>query len=132
MRMIDQLVLFIAHVTGLNDKGEHEKALAAADQAWGKLLDAPLEMIYAMDGKTLAAMLREPARIRAAAQLMYEQGRALDSTGDPLHAALRYRSAMELVLEARAIAPDEADDAAIFELSRRVPSFTLEPRDRVR
>lgn len=125
MRMIDQLVLFIAHVSGLNGKGEHEKALVAAEQAWGKLLDAPLDMIYSVDGKTLAGMLREPARIRAAAQLLYEQGRALAATGDPLHAALRYRSAMELVIEARAIAPDEQDDAVIFELSRLVPSVSL-------
>lgn len=128
MRMIDQLVLFIAHVSGLNRKGEHEKALVAAEQAWGKLIDAPLDMIYAVDSKTLAAMLREPARIRAAALLLYEQGRALTATGDPLHAALRYRTAMELVIEARAIEPNEQDDAAIFELSRLVPSAALERR----
>lgn len=126
MRMIDQLVLFIAHVSGLNRKGEHEKALVAAEQAWSKLLDAPLEMIYSVDSKTLASMLGAPGRIRAAAQLLYEQGRALSATGDPLRAALRYRKAMELVLEARAIEPDEQDDAAIFELSRLVPSVSLE------
>jgi tetratricopeptide (TPR) repeat protein len=132
MRMIDQLVLFIAHVTGLNNKGEHDKALVAADQAWSKLLDAPLELIRAVDTPTLAAMLREPAKIRAAAQLLYEEGRALAGNGDPLHAGLRYRRAMELVLEARAIEPNEQDDAALFELSRLVPSDTLDPRYRIR
>jgi hypothetical protein len=132
MRMIDQLVLFIAHVTGLNNKGEHDKALVAADQAWSKLLDAPLELIRAVDTPTLAAMLREPAKIRAAALLCYEEGRALTGNGDPLHAGLRYRRAMELVLEARAIEPDEQDNAALFELSRLVPSDTLDPRYRIR
>jgi tetratricopeptide (TPR) repeat protein len=131
MRMVDQLVLFIAHVTGLNNKGEHDKALVAADQAWSKLLDAPLELIRTVDSPTLAAMLREPAKIRAGAQLAYEEGRALAGRGDPMHAELRYRRAMELVLEARAIDPDEQDDAAIFELSRLVPSATLDPRYRI-
>lgn len=125
LRMIDQLVLFIAHVSGLNNKGDHDKALVAAEQAWAKLLDAPLEMIYEVEGKTLAQMLREPARIRAGAQLLYEQGRALAASGDPVHAALRYHKAMELVLEARALEPNEQDDAAIFELSRLVPGFQL-------
>jgi len=132
MRMIDQLVLFIAHVTGLNNKAEHDKALVAADQAWGKLLEAPLELIHAVDTPTLAAMLRDPAKIRAGAQLVYEEGRALAGKGDPLHAALRYRRAMELVLEARALEPHEQDDAALFELSRLVPSDTLDPRYRTR
>ncbi|MBC7975267.1 MAG: hypothetical protein H7138_09795 [Myxococcales bacterium] len=132
MRMIDQLALFVAHVTGLNNRAEHDKALAAADQAWSKLLDAPLALIHAMDTPTLAAMLREPDRIRAAATLLCEEGRALTGKGDPLHAALRYRRAMELVLEARAIAPGSEDDAVLFELSRLVPSDTMDPRYRVR
>jgi hypothetical protein len=132
IRMIDQLVLFIAHVTGLNNRAEHDKALVAADQAWSKLLDAPLELIHAVDTPTLAAMLREPERIRAAALLVYEEGRAFTGNGDPLHAALRYRRAMELVLEARAIAPIDDDDAALLELSRLVQSDPLDPRYQIR
>lgn len=130
LRMIEQLAAAIARLAGFNDRGEHDKALVAADQSWGKLLDAPLELIRAVDTPTLAAMLREPAKIRAAAQLVYEEGRALAGKGDPLHAALRYRRAMELVLEARAIDRDEQDDAVLFELSRLVPSDTLDRRYR--
>jgi tetratricopeptide (TPR) repeat protein len=130
LRMIDQLAAFIAHVTGFNNKGEHDKALAAAEQSWGALIDASLELIHAVDAPTLAGMLREPARIRAAAQLFYEEGRALAGKGDPLHAALRYRRAMELVLEARALDPAGHDDATLFELSRLVPTATLDPRYR--
>jgi hypothetical protein len=77
-------------------------------------------------------MLREPARIRAAARLSCEEGRALAATGDPLYAALRYRRALELLLEARAIDPNGHDDAALVELARLVPSATLDPRYRVR
>jgi tetratricopeptide (TPR) repeat protein len=130
LRMIHQLADFIAHVAGFNRKGEHDKALAAADQAWGKLLDAPRELIDAVDTPTLAGMLREPAKIRAAAQLCYEEGRALAGKGDPLHAQLRYRRALELMLEVRAIDPDDDDDGAILELSRLTPASMLDPRYR--
>jgi tetratricopeptide (TPR) repeat protein len=132
MRMIHQLADFIAQVAGLNRRGEHDKALAAADQAWGKLLDAPRELIDAVDTPTLAAMLREPAKLRAAAQLCYEEGRALAGKGDPLHAQLRYRRALELMLEARVLDPSGEDAAAILELSRLVPAATLDPRYRPR
>jgi tetratricopeptide (TPR) repeat protein len=130
MRLIHQLADFIAHIAGLNHKGEHDKALAAADQAWGKLLDAPRELIDAVDTPTLAGMLREPAKLRAAARLCYEEGRALAGKGDPLHAGIRYRRAMELILEARAIDPSAEDDGTILELSRLVPTHTLDPRYR--
>jgi len=135
LRLIQQLADFVAAVAGLNRKGEHDKALVAAEQAWGKLLDAPRELIDAVDTPTLAGMLREPAKLRAAAQLFYEEGRALAGKGDPLHAAIRYRRAMELILEARAIDPSASsveDDGAILELSRLVPSHTLDPRYRER
>jgi tetratricopeptide (TPR) repeat protein len=132
LRLIHQLADAIAAIAGLNRKGEHDKALAAADQAWGKLLDAPRELIDAVDTPTLAGMLREPAKIRVAAQLCYEEGRALAGKGDPLHAGIRYRRAMELTLEARAIDPSAEDAAAILELSRLVPTDTLDPRYRER
>lgn len=132
MRMIHQLVDFIAKVAGFNRKGEHDQALAAADQAWGKLLDAPRELIDAVDTPTLAGMLREPAKIRAAAQLCYEEGRALAGKGDPLHAQLRYRRALELMLEVRAKDPDDQDEGTILELSRLVPANMLDPRYRPR
>lgn len=131
IRMIQQLVAFVAHIAGLNQKGEHDKALAAADQAWGKLIDAPRELIDAVDTPTLAGMLREPAKIRAAAQLLHEEGRALAGKGDPLHAQIRYRRALELMLELRTIdtsKPLPQDEAARQELSSLVPADMLDPR----
>ena len=132
MRLIHQLADFVAHIAGLNQKGEHDKALAAVDQAWSKLLDAPRALIDAVDTPTLAGMLRDPARMRAAAQLFHEEARALAGKGDPLHAGIKYRRALELILEARAIEPSGEDDGAIVELSRLVPSHTLDPRYRER
>jgi len=128
MRMVHQLADFIARVAGFNRRGEHDLALAAADQAWGKLIDAPRELIDAVDTPTLAGMLREPARIRAAAQLFCEEGRALAGKGDPLHAQLRYRRALELMLEARDLDPHDEDEEAIVELSRLTPVEMLDPR----
>jgi hypothetical protein len=131
-RLIRQLVDAIARISGLNRRGEHDRALAEADQAWGKLLDAPRDLIDAVDTPTLASMLRDPEKMRVAAQLLHEEGRALAGTGDPLHAGLRYRRAMELILEARAIEPSDADDALVMELSRLVPLATLDERYRSR
>jgi hypothetical protein len=134
MRLIEQLAAFVARIAGLNRKGEHEQALATARQAWDELLDAPRDVIAAADTPMLAAMLRQPAKIRAAAMLCFEEGRAFEGKGDPVHAQLRYCRALELVLEARALTPNEADraqdDAAILELSRLVPIATLDPRYR--
>jgi len=130
LRIIQQLVDAIARIAGLNRRGEHDKALAEAEQAWGKLLDAPRELIDAVDTPTLASMLRDPEKMRVAAQLLHEEGRALAGKGDPLHAALRYRRAMELILEARAIDPSDSDDTILMELSRLVPTTALDPRYR--
>ena len=125
VRLIQQLAAFIAHVAKLNQGGEHDKALAAADQAWGKLLDAPRELIDAVDAPTLAGMLREPAKIRAAARLLLEEGRALAGMGDPQRAAARFRRAMELHLEARRIDPNGQDDEALRALSAPGPTRGL-------
>jgi tetratricopeptide (TPR) repeat protein len=133
MRHIQQLVAFVAHISGLNQQGEHDKALEAMEQAWGKLLEAPHELIDSIDTPTLAGMLREPAKIRAAAQLLVEEGRALVGKGDPQRAAARFRRAMELLFEARALEPNKPtrdDDAALQELSDVVPAETLDPRYR--
>ena len=132
MRLIQQLVDAIARIAGLNRRGEHDKALAEAEQAWGKLIDAPPELVGAVDTATLAQMLRTPDNMRVAVQLLHEEGRAFAGTGDPLHAAARYRRAMELLLEARALEPHPDDDAILMELSRLVPANTLDPRYRGR
>jgi len=131
MRLIHQLGDVIARMAGLNRKGEHDPALEVADQVWGKLLDAPRALIEAVDSATLAGMLREPAKIRAAAQLCREEGDALAALAgkaDPVHAQLRYRRALELVLAARALEPSPDDEAMVLALSRRAPAGALDPR----
>jgi hypothetical protein len=132
LRLIQQLVEFIARIAGLNRRGKHDEALVEAEQAWGKLVDAPRELIDVVDTPTLADMLRDPEKMRLAAQLFYEEGRALTGKGDPLHAAVRYRRAMELMLEAHSIEPSDGDADILQELARLVPTATLDRRYRSR
>ena len=117
LRMVHQLVDAIARIAGLNQRGEHDRALAAADGAWGELLgDIDPELATAVDSRTLAGLLRQPARIRLAHGILCEQARALAGKGDSLGAARRARRALELLLEARALeasqprAPERAND----------------------
>jgi hypothetical protein len=132
MRQIQQLADAIARIAGLNRRKDHEQALAEADQAWEALLDVPRALVHSVDTATLVGMLREPARLRLAARLFLEEARALTGRGDPVRAAVRSRRALELVLEARASDPTQAedDDAAIRELARTVPADALDERYR--
>ncbi|MBA3455879.1 MAG: hypothetical protein H0T42_22470 [Deltaproteobacteria bacterium] len=127
MRLLRQLVDFIARIAGYNRRGEHDKALAEAARAWDDLLDVPRELVDVTDTPTLASMLREPQMMRAAAQILIEEGKAFAGKSDPMTAALRYRKALELYIEARAIAPEADDDNVMFELSRDVGA-NLDPR----
>jgi hypothetical protein len=75
-------------------------------------------------------MLKEPARIRVAARLLVEEGRAFAGKGDPLHAAACFRRAWELYLEARVIEPLDEDVPMLSELARLVPANQLDKRYR--
>lgn len=130
LRMIEQLADFLARMAGHNRKREFDKTIEEASRAWTELLDVPRELVDVLDTPTLAATLREPAKMRAAAQLLVEEARAIAGKGDPLGAGQRYRRAYELMLEARAIDPRDADDEALLELSREVPPGTIDPRYR--
>ncbi|HEX3766549.1 MAG TPA: hypothetical protein VHW23_47975 [Kofleriaceae bacterium] len=138
LRMVQQLADAIARIAGLNQRGEHDQALTEADRAWGELLgDIPIELAGSVDSRTLAGLLRQPARIRLAHQLVHEQARALAARGDPAGATRRARRALELLLEARtadagkpagAQANPAADAAAIRALLVLAPRDTLAAR----
>ena len=133
MRLIRQVAEAVARMLKLRTGGDPAAALRAAEPLYDAL-GVPRELCDVVDTPTLAGMLRHPDRMRALARLSWEEGHAHKALGDPLTAFARYRRALELFLEARALATgddrDEEDDACILELSRLVPAAELDARYR--
>lgn len=130
MRLIEQLGEMVRKMAGLSDKGRHDDALDVSRRAWSDVLDVPRELVDRVDTPSLAELLREPAKQRIAAKLLAEEARAYEGKGDPLYAALCYRRAYELFLEARALDSTAEDELYILELSRHVPTGDVDPRYR--
>lgn len=130
MRLIEQLAEAIRRIAKLRRAGDYAAARDTCEREWEKLLGVSHDLVNVVDAPTLAGLLKEPANMRIAAQLLDEEARALAGGGDPIHAGLRTRLAMELLLEARAIDPQPEDDAQLLELSRRVHGNQLDPRYR--
>lgn len=131
IRLIKQLGAFLARIAGKRREGDFEGALDEAGKAWDDLIgQPPRELVDVLDTHTLADLLGEPAKMRVAARLLVEEGRAYAGKGDPAHAAICYRRAWELYLEARVVEPSDEDEAAISELARLVPANQLDPRYR--
>jgi len=117
LRQIKQLADALARIAGLRLEGNVDGAIEHAERAWDDLVGRPRGLVDIVDTATLVAMLREPARIRAAAQLLVEEGRAREAKHD-MRATACYRSALQLRHAARAAEPSADDDAAILELER--------------
>ncbi len=129
LRLIEQLGEALRRMAGYNRKGEHRAALDQLDTAW-EALGVPRGLVEVVDTPTLAGMLRDARTMRAVAALFVEEARAKDGMGDPMHAAVLRRRALELHLEARALDPNGEDEAALLELSRAVHANQLDPRYR--
>lgn len=130
MRLIAQLAEALRRIIKRERAGEREAADDEVRRAWDELLGVPRELVEVTDGPTLASLLRDPARQRAAAELLAEEARVRGGRGDPLHATVLYRRALELVLEARAADPQPGDDNMVLELSRHLPASELDARYR--
>jgi hypothetical protein len=125
-RLIRQFAEMMARAAGFRRRGDYDAALRATAEGW-ELLGVPRELVEVLDTRTLAGLLGDPAKIRAAAQLLGEEARVLTGKRDPITAAVVSRRALELYVAARAIEPTEDDDAAILELSRLVPADQITP-----
>ena len=124
LRMIRQFAEALARLAGLRKEGKYERALDDAGRLYEDL-GVPREVCDVVDTPTLAGLLAHPDKMRALAQVMWEEARVFQASGDPLTAFSRQRRALELFLEARAIEPMPDDDAAILELSRTVDARHL-------
>lgn len=129
MRMIRQLADALARITGLRTAGRPDDALEECDRTYDGL-GVPGELVARLDTATLASMLRHAETMRAVAQVCCEEARIYEGKGDPMTAFARWRTAHELILEARAIDPQPEDDTRILELSRNVPASHLAARYR--
>jgi hypothetical protein len=118
IRLIKQLADAIARIAGLRQRGDYVRAQQEVDRAWAEVLDLPRELVDATDPATLASLLREPDKMRVAAQLLAEEARVMIARGDPLNASVLRARARELYVEARTRDPRDDDDNAILELSR--------------
>lgn len=143
IRLIKQLGAALARIAGRRKGRDFEGALDETGKAWDDLIgQPPRELVDILDTHTLAEMLKDPSRMRVAAKLLVEEGRAHAGKGDPVHAALAYRHAYELLLEVRAAAAAEAidsdeareladdDEGMMIELARLVPANQLDERYR--
>jgi len=124
MRMIRQLVDALARIAGFRMRGEYDRAMAEVGRAWEDL-GVPRELVTAADGPTLASLLREPDRLRVAAQLLAEEAHVMSARGDPLNAGVLRLRAVELFARARAQQPSADDDNSIAELGRYLSSADL-------
>jgi len=128
MRLIQQLAELVARIAGFNRRREYQSALAEARRAWDEL-DVPHELVDRLDGAALADLLRDPAKMRAAAQLLAEEAVALAATGDPLHATVRRKRAYQLLGEAHALDPQDDDDEAMRRIAVHLPAHELTSAD---
>ena len=125
MRLIRQLAEVLARAAGFNTRRKYDEAVDELQRAWEELLETPRNLLEVVDDATLAELLREPAKMRIAAQLLAEEARAIAGKGDPVNAAVLSKRAMRLYASASVLDPTEDDDAAILELSRAVPPGAL-------
>ncbi|HUS28715.1 MAG TPA: hypothetical protein VMZ53_09400 [Kofleriaceae bacterium] len=129
-RLIRQFAEFLAKLAGLREKGEYRQALVATADAWEGMLGHPRSIVDVVDTATLASLLGGPDKMRLGVKLLWEEGKTLTASGDPVHATICYRRAVELLLEARAIAPADEDSTMLFELGRVVQMNQLDPKYR--
>lgn len=130
IRLIEQIGDFLARIAGHERALELDEAEDEAGRAWDEVLGVPRALVDVTDTPTLASLLRDPAKMRAAARLLAAEARVLRRRGDPPGATMRFSRAFELALEARALDPDAAEDALVAELAREVPPSMIDARYR--
>lgn len=127
-RMIRQLASFVAKISGLALKQDYAGAIDEVARAWTEILDVPRDLVERLDGPTLARLLADPMKMRVAGELLAEEAKVRNATGDLVHAMQCSKRAFELFLEARALDPQPSDDVAILELARVIPPNEIDPR----
>src|SRR5262245_27161250 len=113
IRMFQEIAEALARIAGLNRRRQYDSALQDAGRTWDELFDVPRDLAERLDTRTLVGMLREPAKMRAASQLIAAEARTHEAKADGASAKVCFRRALALRLEAREREPRPEDEDAI-------------------
>jgi hypothetical protein len=96
LRLVRQLGQVVARMVGLRQKQQEEEVVRQADSAAGDLLGLPPGAFDRLDGRTLAALLKDAALVRGVAELLDEEAAAHEALGRTETAARRRALAADL------------------------------------
>ena len=101
MRAVRQVAQVLARVLGLRQQNKQEEADRELDELYRGLVPFDRELLDLLDPQTLAAMLRDPDRIRAVCQLLTFEADEADRRGDPTRAERGRRRAQALLAQVK-------------------------------
>jgi hypothetical protein len=131
LRVIEQAADFIARITKSKREGHFKAGLRQVESAYDALLDMDRQLFEVANSGVLADLLGPPEKIRAIAGLVREEADLLRLSGDPINAQLKYKRAVELVLEARERGGEAPEDTQfIQQCVLHVKQQTLAPKYR--
>lgn len=96
LRLARQLAQLVARLMGLRQKQQDEEVVRQAESAAGDLLGLPPGAFDRLDGKTLAALLKDDALVSGVADLLDEEAAAHETLGRAEVASRRRKLAAEL------------------------------------
>ena len=131
LRMIHQLARALARMVGLVDENKLDDALKEGEKIYDRL-GVPKELVEIADSSTVGDLLEHPEKIRVLAQVLVQEARVFALKKDPIHAAVRERQALELLIEAERRSPSFPGTVASAEISdlletlvNKVPQHSL-------
>lgn len=131
MRLVRQLAELLARVLRLIEQGRPDEAAAALEAACPSLLGVDYRPLLLVDSASAAALLGDPRKMAAFAQLLAADARVAAARPDEALARSRRQHALEMLLEARQRgALDESSAGLLVELENAVDPSLLPPRYR--
>lgn len=130
MRLVQQLAAVMRRILRLQEQEKYDQAQQEVEEAYGELLGLERELLISLAPATAAPLLGEAGKIRIAARLLQADAELAGRRRDP-EAAYSLRSrALELYLEALAVAEqvEEEDYATLRRWSAEVEQAALADR----
>lgn len=130
MRLVQQLAAVATRILRLRELEKYDQAQQELEQAYGELLGLQHELLLSLDAATAAQLLGHEEKIKIAAKLMQEESALLEHQGRFEQAHARRQRALELYLEALALAgySEEEDGAILASLCQKIDVAELAER----